>query len=270
MAASSEREFVLIRFKRGGKKFEMGTFAGKVQQWRDKKVTAIDDVVQQRTIYTNIATGVQAGAADLAAAFEGLVMEDIIKLILEKGEFQLTAAERKEKLEKKRREVVNHLHKYYINPKTGLPHPVVRIEAALDEMKVRIDPDSPADKQVLIIVKDMPAILPIRKQEIRGMLTIPNKHTGAVHGIIAQYVKIETERWTDVGCLMTIVSNPGDWATLMGILNDITKGDFNLEVENAAASSDEPDEAGGGRGGRGGRGKRGGGGARGRGAPKRK
>jgi hypothetical protein len=53
-----------------------------------------------------------------------------------KGELQLTAAERQEKIDKKRKEIVNYIHKYYIDPKTKLPHPVVRIEGAIDEIKV--------------------------------------------------------------------------------------------------------------------------------------
>ena len=48
----------------------------------------------------------------------------------------MTAAERKAKTEKKRAEIINYIHKYYVDPKTKLPHPVVRIDAALTEMKV--------------------------------------------------------------------------------------------------------------------------------------
>lgn len=264
MAASSS-DMSLVRIKRGGAKFEIAVYPGKVMLFREKKISNLDEVVQQQAIYTNIANGVQAGAAELAGSFpEAKSTQEIIQLILLKGEVQLTAAERKEKLEKRRREVVNHLHKYYVNPKTNLPHPTVRIEAALDEMKVRIDPDLPADKQVAQIIKNMPAVLPIKKQEVRASLTIPHRHVGATHSLVGQYVKIETEQWTDIGCVMSITSNPGDWNTLLSLLNEATKGDFNLELEDGAATTEEAEEAG--RGGRGG--KRGGRG--GRGAPKRK
>ena len=255
MAASSAKDIILVRYKKGGKKFEVATFPGKVKQWRDGKVASLDDVVQQRAIYTNIGNGIQAGAAELSSAFpETTSAEAILIEILTKGEVQMTAAERKEQLEQKRKEIVNHLHKYFVNPKTGLPHPVVRIESALEELKVRIDPDMPANKQVAAIIKNLPSILPIKKQEMRGVLTIPHKHVGAAHGVVSSYVKIETEQWGDTGCHMTIVSNPGDWNSLITVLNDITKGDFNLDLENAAASTDEPDPQpirGGKRGGRG-------------------
>jgi len=54
-----------------------------------------------------------------------------------KGELQLTAAERQEKVRKKRAEIVNYIHKYYIDPKTKLPHPIARLDGAIDDVKVR-------------------------------------------------------------------------------------------------------------------------------------
>src|SRR5690606_5633601 len=57
-------------------------------------------------------------------AFGTEVVADVIKKILAEGEFQLTTAERREKVEKKRAEIINYLHKYFVDPKTGHPHPV--------------------------------------------------------------------------------------------------------------------------------------------------
>mgnify|MGYP001030765563 FL=1 len=140
--------------------------------------------------------------------------------ILNDGELQLTAAERKEKVDKRHREIgmssmmlllmlpprsrarwltrirasVTYINKYYVDPKTKLPHPVTRIENALDSMKVRaanpaairrgrdtewafarqyrVDPDTPTERQVLDIMKKLPEYLPVKKQlEIEGQLT---------------------------------------------------------------------------------------------------
>lgn len=74
----------------------------------------------------------------MQAAFETSDEKECAKIICLKGELQLTAAERQEKVDKKKKEIVNYIHKYYIDPKTKFPHPVVRIESAIDETKVRL------------------------------------------------------------------------------------------------------------------------------------
>src|SRR5262249_24935484 len=100
-----------------------------------------------------------------------------------KGEVQLSAAERKEKLEQKRAEVLDHIHKFTLDPKTSLPHPMVRIENAIAQLQIKIDSELPADKQALEIlkvisfltsfsciltsfVKRLPEVLPVKKSDI--------------------------------------------------------------------------------------------------------
>ena len=82
-----------------------------------------------------------------------------MKTIVLKGEVQLSAAERKEKMDKKRAEVLDHIHKYTLDPKTNLPHPMVRIENAISQLKVKIDSELPADKQAMEILKVFTAVV---------------------------------------------------------------------------------------------------------------
>jgi ribosome maturation protein SDO1 len=68
--------------------------------------------------------------------------------------------------------VVNYIHKYYIDPRTKTPHPVVRIENALDQMKINVDPDMAAERQVQEkVLKKLPEILPIKRSEMSGTLS---------------------------------------------------------------------------------------------------
>lgn len=48
---------------------------------------------------------------------------------------------------------------------------VTRIQNALEQLKVRIDPDAPTEKQVQDIVKRLPEVMPIRKSEMEGTIT---------------------------------------------------------------------------------------------------
>ena len=58
---------------------------------------------------------------------------------------------------------MNFIHKYYVDPKTKFPHPVVRIENALVDLKYRVDADLSVDKQVQEIMRNMPGVLPVQR-----------------------------------------------------------------------------------------------------------
>jgi len=67
---------------------------------------------------------------------------------------------------------VNYVHKYYIDPRTKTPHPVLRIENAFEELKITVDPDAPAERQLQEkVLRRLPEVLPIRKTEMCGTLT---------------------------------------------------------------------------------------------------
>jgi len=46
----------------------------------------------------------------------------------------------------------------------------IRIENALNEMKVNVDPNAPADKQVHEIISKMVEFLPLKKSEMEAII----------------------------------------------------------------------------------------------------
>ena len=54
------------------------------------------------------------------------------------------------------------IHANGIDPKTNLPHPLQRIENALEEANVKIDEHKSEEKQVEEIVRKLQPILPIK------------------------------------------------------------------------------------------------------------
>lgn len=61
---------------------------------------------------------------------------DAIKEILAKGEIALTTAERREKVEQKRKEILHFINLYYVDPSNNLPHPIPRLETAMESFRV--------------------------------------------------------------------------------------------------------------------------------------
>lgn len=228
----------LVRYKTGKYNFEVMTNVGSALKYR-KQELGLDNVIQADIIFKNQSKSERANLADLRDAFKTEDLMECIKQIIQKGEIQLTAAERKEHLEKKRKEIVNYIHKYYTDPKARKPHPVVRIDGALDEIKFRVDPDEPPERQAQEAVKKLVEVIPLKKSEVEGRLTVPNKMLGQVQGIISKYCTVRGETYTADGCAMEVALVPGDYDLLLADMNRITKGDFQFEIAGAAAATIE-------------------------------
>ena len=84
-----------------------------------------------------------------------------------RSEIHLTAEQRKHMVEEKRREVVTFISRNAVNPQTGHPHPAHRIEMAMGEARVNIDPFKHLDEQVKEVVKALTSLLTFRLKELR-------------------------------------------------------------------------------------------------------
>eukprot|EP00339_Tiarina_fusa_P006065 CAMPEP_0117030582 /NCGR_PEP_ID=MMETSP0472-20121206/22063_1 /TAXON_ID=693140 ORGANISM="Tiarina fusus, Strain LIS" /NCGR_SAMPLE_ID=MMETSP0472 /ASSEMBLY_ACC=CAM_ASM_000603 /LENGTH=262 /DNA_ID=CAMNT_0004738697 /DNA_START=23 /DNA_END=811 /DNA_ORIENTATION=- len=227
----------LVRYKQGKNNFEIMVKPGTVKKYKNGELD-INSVIETDVIFKNQSKGDRANTTDLANVFETEDNMACIKIILEKGDVQLSAAERKAILDKKRSEIVNYVHKYYVDPKTKLPHPTLRIERAIEELKFRISPDQPGERQAQELVKKLPDVLPIKKCEIVGYLKVPHKHMGSVGGVIAQFVTVVNEKWDGDGCRMEVSLVPGDYDKFLAELNKYTKGEFQFDVEGAPGAGE--------------------------------
>merc|ERR1719242_762941 len=75
--------------------------------------------------------------------------------ILDSGDLNLSSSERTAKTDSKRNEIVYYIVKNYVNPLSKLPHPAARIEAAMNEHKIRIDVTKSTKTQALDAIKKM-------------------------------------------------------------------------------------------------------------------
>ncbi|NIW52621.1 MAG: ribosome assembly factor SBDS, partial [Candidatus Korarchaeota archaeon] len=99
------------------------------------------------TIFTDAGKGEKASSSKLESVFGTDDPREVAVQIFEKGTFLLTASQRKEMLEQKRRQIVNLISRTYVDPSTKLPHPPLRVENAMEEVNVAIDPFRSADQQ---------------------------------------------------------------------------------------------------------------------------
>jgi len=246
---------MLVRYKAGKTTFEVLTKEGAAMKFRDGDLKSLDDVCVAREVFSNYSKGERASADQLKSAFDTEDLSACLEAILQKGTVQVSAAERKEKLEKKRLEIIQLLHKYYVEPKTRKPIPVTRLENALTEAKVRIDAEQAAERQVPDIVSKLVSLLPMKKLSMEVTITVPHKHLGAAGNVLAKYFEVSRENYTSEGCTMEASVVPGEYDTAVKELVKATKGEYTLDIAGqetgSASTTEEP--ASGKKGGKGGK-----------------
>jgi len=75
-----------IKYKMGKQKFEIACYKNKAINWRNGIETDLSEVLQIDQIFLNASHGLVANKSELDTYFPGLKKQDIVKLILDKGE----------------------------------------------------------------------------------------------------------------------------------------------------------------------------------------
>lgn len=152
-------------------------------------------------------------------------------------------------LEKKRNEIINYFHKYYIDPKTKTVIPVNRFDNAITELKIKIDIDAPLEKQTAEIARRLPEVLPIKRAEILGTVKSTHQFLAQTTSVFKKYsIGVIQENYTDDGCTYTVSMVPGDYDKVIADLNNSTKGTFQFEMTGGFENTSTPETKGKGRG----------------------
>ena len=176
-------------------------------------------------VFENASRGERSPDEALQKVFQTTDFGTIARRIIEKGEIHLTAEQKKHLLAEKRQQVVTYIARHAINPQTGLPHPPARIEMAMEEAKVSIDPFRSLDDLVADTMKALRPLIPIRFEEVRVAVKIPAEHAARAYGDIDAFARIEQEEWQKDGSWICVVKIPGGMQQeLENLVRKITKG----------------------------------------------
>lgn len=241
---------MLVRLKRGKTTFEVPTNEGSVTKFREKELKSLQDVLVSDEVYTDFKKGSKASKEQLVAAFETDNVNTILEQIVLKGDVQVSAGERKDKLEAKRQEIVAYIHKNYVDPGRGSQVPMTRVDLALAKLKPRIDADQPADRQVTAMMGKLTEILPLRKgnASISGVVTVPSRHMGAASGVVRKYGSVTEEEYGADGAHYTL--EVFDYEAMVRELAKVTKGEYKFAADGIASGgssrmAEEPEANGG-------------------------
>ncbi|MHC1610763.1 MAG: ribosome assembly factor SBDS [Candidatus Methanospirareceae archaeon] len=215
---------VIARYKHGKKIFEILVDPEGADKIRSDAEVEIEDVLAADEIFVDAAKGRKATGGDLIDVFSTTDVREIARKIIKEGDLQLTTEQRRRKIEEKRKMVVERIAKISINPQTNTPHTTRRIEIAMNEAKVHIDPFKSIDELVSETVKALRPIIPIKIEETEIAIKVPAAYTGRVYELKRKFGVVK-EEWQDDGSFIGVVRVPsGMREELFSFLNRITRG----------------------------------------------
>ena len=221
---------VVARYKHSKKIFEVLVDPEMADLIRSGANAEIEEVLAADEIFADAAKGKKATEEDLMDAFSTTDVVEIARKIIKEGELQLTTEQRRKKVEEKRKKVIERIAQICINPQTNTPHPPTRIEIALTEAKVHIDPFKSVDELVNEAIKALRPIIPIKVEETKIAIKIPATYTGQVYEIKRNF-DVMQEEWQKDGSFIAVVKVPaGMRDELFSFLNRITKGEAETKI----------------------------------------
>ena len=216
---------VVARWETQGSRFEVLVDPTAVQEIKDGKTVDLADKLALDQVFKDARKGDKISEEHLERIFHTRSIPEIARQIILKGEVQVTTEQRHQLQEAKHRQIVAYIARNAMNPQTGAPHPPARIDAAMTEAKVHVDPFKPADAQIQEILQKLRPLLPIRFDSVRVKIRIPAQHYPKVIGEIKGLGKLSDEQWLADGAWTAILEIPAGVQTeLYEKLNARTRG----------------------------------------------
>ncbi len=193
---------------------------------------ALEDVIAAEDVFENASRGDRPAETALEDVFGTTDPLEIIPEVIERGEIQITAEQRREMQEQKRKQLINQITRNAVNPQMDdAPHPPERIETALEEAGFQVDPMEPVDQQVDDALEELRPVIPIRFEEVTIAVHLPAEYAGSAQAKVRQYGDLEREEWQADGSWIGVVTFPaGLQNDFYDLVNEHTSGEAETEI----------------------------------------
>ena len=202
------QKFTLARLTISGEKFEVMVYPDRALEYKLGKPIPPSQLLVYESIFRDVSKGEKASEEKLKKIFGTTDSLKIIKTILDKGELQLTTEQRRALIEDKKKQIITFISKHCADPRTGLPHPPQRIEQALAQVRVSIEPFRDAEEQAKEVIEALRPVLPLKMEMVLVEVKIPPQYAPAVYGTLKSFGTIKKEQWLSDGAFIAVVEMP--------------------------------------------------------------
>lgn len=221
--------FTLARLKKGGENFEVViSDVDKAFEYRQGKEITPSEFVQSTTIFQDANRGLKASEETV----KKVLGNDALSKIIKEGDLHLTADQRKRLAEERKNQIIEHIQRNSVDPKTGSPHPRTRVELAMEEAKVSIDYQQNFEVQIEKVINEIRRVIPLSFDKIKIKITIPAKYAGSAYSSLKSRFKNFKEEWLNDGSVVVELEVVGGAkADLYSLISKVTNGEAEIKEQ---------------------------------------
>jgi ribosome maturation protein SDO1 len=222
---------VVVKISKGSEKFEILVNSEAAFEYRQNKTKDLDKVLVVDEVFTDSSKGQRAPRDKIKKAFGTDNIKDVEREILLKGELPLTTDQRRKMTEEKRRQIVAFISKNFVDPKTGLPHPTVRIEKAMEMVGFSVDPMKPAEEQAKGIVEKLRPYIALKTGSVTLSFKISSKYAYQAIKVLKEFGELKEENWGSDGSLSGKITMPiASQASFLDRMASVTHGEAEVKL----------------------------------------
>jgi len=226
------KKVAIAKIDRAGEHFEILVDPDAALELKLGKPMSIDRVLVHNEVYRDARKGMRASEQALRKAFGTTDIRKVAEIIIREGEVPITAEQRRRLIEEKRKQIVEWISRNCVDVRTKTPVPPQRVENALEQARVAIDPFKPVEEQVQQVLKEIQRVLPIKVAIARVTISVPSQYAQRVKSMVAKMGRIVSEKYGGDGSWSGVVEIPaGLQEALIGKVNDVTRGEAEIKVE---------------------------------------
>jgi len=224
-------KLTVVKYSFEGEKFEILVKPDPALDYKLGKIKDVSSVLVSDEIYQNSGKGTRASSEKLQKAFKTEYVMIIAEKILQKGDLNLTTEQRRKMTTEKRKQIITFIAKTFVDPRSHLPHPPLRIEQAITDARVSIDPFKNVDEQVKDIVENLRSIIPLKSENLLLEISDPAQYVAKSYSVLKSTGTLKKEDWQKDGSLKAILEIPAAARpNVIDRLGAITKGTAFVEV----------------------------------------
>ena len=222
----------IVKYSYASEKFEILVKPDPAFDYKLGKISEISKILVSDEIYTDSGKGTRASNELLVKVFKTEDTAKIAEIMMQKGELNLNTEQRKKMTNDKRKQIITFIAKTYVDPKTHLPHPPLRIEQAMIDGRVSVDPFKNPDEQIKDIVEKLRPIIPLKTENLTLEISVPAQYVAQSYTVLKSTGSLKKEDWQPNGSLKAILEIPAAARpNVIDRLGAITKGTANVEVQ---------------------------------------
>ena len=224
-------DVTVVRYSFEGEKFEILVKPDPALDYKLGKKKDLSSVLVSDEIYTDSNKGTKPSTEKLLKAFKTENQTEIAEKILEKGDLNLTTDQRRKMIDEKKKQIIEYIVKTYVDPRTHLPHPPLRVEQAIKDARLSVDPQKSVNDQIKDVVEKLRSIIPLKSENLSLEILIPAQYASQSYAVLKSVGSLKKEEWQNNGSLKAILEIPAAARpNVIDRLGSITKGSATVEV----------------------------------------